>query len=168
MILIIEFPKYLCNLNRYISNCCFFVSPRSFECVYPPSANFSVVRLLIDTHPVRKLDCCYMSTGIFSGNPRYRGSWLKEHGLILALGALLIVQSVIFHFTELPDWVGSQQAHGLSTILWPEYWLHYSAEWFVSVLADTYGALLLVLFSKWFFEQGSSENSRQQEKKMKK
>ena len=42
--------------------------------------------------------------------------------------------------------------------LWPSYWLHYTAEWFVSVLADTYGAFILVLFSKWFFEKGSGES----------
>ena len=28
----------------------------------------------------------------------------------------------------------------------------------MSLLADTYGALLLVLFPKWLFEQGSSES----------
>jgi len=71
---------------------------------------------------------------------------------------LLVVQSVIYHFTALPDWVSDQLAHGEPTALWPAYWLHYSAEWFVSVLADTYGALLLVLFSKWFFEAGSAES----------
>ncbi len=74
------------------------------------------------------------------------------------LTVLLIVQSVVFHFTEVPDWVSEQQVHGEPTALWPDYWLHYSAEWFVSVLADTYGALLLVLFSKWFFEKGSAES----------
>lgn len=99
-----------------------------------------------------------MAHGIFSGEPRFKGSFLRNHSLSLALAVLLIVQSVIFHFTELPDWVSEQQAHGEPTALWPDYWLHYTAEWFVSVLADTYGALLLVLFSKWFFEQGSAES----------
>lgn len=104
--------------------------------------------------------------GIFTGTPRFRGSWLGHHSLSIALTALLVIQSVIFHFTELPDWVSEQQAHKESTALWPAYWLHYCAEWFVSVLADTYGALLLVLFSKWFYEQGSAESrgSRAEEK----
>lgn len=99
-----------------------------------------------------------MSSGLFSGKPRFEGSWFRDHSLSLVLTALLIVQSVVFHFTELPDWVSEQRDHGSSTGLWPDYWLHYTAEWFVSVLADTYGALLLVLFSKWFFEQGSAES----------
>lgn len=99
-----------------------------------------------------------MANGIFTGEPRFKGSFLRNHSLSIVLAALLVVQSVVFHFTELPDWVSDQQAHGQPTGLWPAYWLHYSAEWFVSVLADTYGALLLVLFSKWFFEQGSAES----------
>lgn len=99
-----------------------------------------------------------MTNGIFTGEPRFKGSFVRNHSLSLALTALLIIQSVVFHFTELPDWVGEQQAHAQPTALWPDYWLHYTAEWFVSVLADTYGALVLVLFSKWFFEQGSAES----------
>ena len=97
-------------------------------------------------------------TGIFTGEPRFKRGVLREHGLSIALLVLLIVQSVIYHFTQLPVWVGEQQAHGEPTGLWPDYWLFYSASWFVSVLADTYGALLLVLFSKWFYEKGSAES----------
>ena len=100
-----------------------------------------------------------MANGIFTGEPRIKGSsFVRRHSLSLALTALLIVQSVVFHFTELPDWTSEAKAHGEPTALWPDYWLHYTAEWFVSVLADTYGALILVLFSKWFFEQGSAES----------
>lgn len=106
-----------------------------------------------------------MSSGILSGKPKFKGSWVREHSLSLALLTLLIVQSVIFHFTEVPDWTSDQQAHGQPTGLWPDYWLHYTAEWFVSVLADTYGALLLVLFTKWFFEQGSAESQGSEGKK---
>lgn len=99
-----------------------------------------------------------MANGIFRGEPRFKGSFIRNHSLSIALIALLVVQSLVFHFTELPDWRSEAKAHGESTSLWPAYWLHYTAEWFVSVLADTYGALLLVLFSKWFFEQGSAES----------
>ena len=102
-----------------------------------------------------------MSSGLLSGEPRFKKSPWREHSLSIVLAALLIVQSIVFHFTELPDWVSEQQAHQQPTGLWPDYWLHYTAEWFVSVLADTYGALLLVLFSKWFFERGSAESKQQ-------
>lgn len=86
-------------------------------------------------------------------------SWWLRHSLSLVLVAILVAQSAAFHFTEVPDWTSEQMAHGEPTALWPAYWLHYAAEWFVSVLADTYGALLLVVLTKWFYEQGSSESN---------
>ena len=84
-------------------------------------------------------------------------NWWARHSLTIVLVAILIAQSLAFHFTELPDWTSDQTTHGGPTALWPAYWLHYAAEWFVSVLADTYGALLLVLLTKWFYEEGSAE-----------
>ena len=99
-----------------------------------------------------------MASGIFTGKPRFGGSWLGRHSLSLVLGLILVVQSVAFHFTRLPEWVSDQKVDQQPTTLWPDYWLHYWSEWFVSVLADTYGALLLVLLTKWFYEQGSNEN----------
>jgi hypothetical protein len=85
-------------------------------------------------------------------------SWVLRHSLSLVLVVILLAQSVAFHFAEVPDWTSEQLAHGEPTALWPDYWLHYTAEWFVSVLADTYGALLLVLLTKWFYEEGSEES----------
>lgn len=98
---------------------------------------------------------------IFPHTPRRwrdHPSWWVRHSLSLVLVALLVAQTVAFHVTALPDWVADQQSHGEQTALWPDYWLHFSAEWFVSVLADTYGALLLVLLTKWFYEEGSQES----------
>lgn len=95
-----------------------------------------------------------------SGTHRWSKSerWWVRHSLSIVLVAILIAQSLAFHFTEVPDWTADQRAHGESAGLWPAYWLHYSAEWFVSVLADTYGALLLVVLTTWFYEEGSSES----------
>jgi hypothetical protein len=84
-------------------------------------------------------------------------SWWLRHSLSLVLIAILLAQSAAYHFTEVSDWTSDQITHGQPTALWPDYWVHYTAEWFVSVLADTYGALLLVLLTKWFYEQGSDE-----------
>lgn len=85
--------------------------------------------------------------------------WWVRHSLSIILLLILVAQSFAFHVTEVPEWTSEQQAHGESTGLWPDYWLHYSAEWFVSVLADTYGALLLVVLTKWFYEEGSAETN---------
>lgn len=98
--------------------------------------------------------------GIFpsKGQRWSNGNWFQRHSLSIVLIVILVIQSIVFHFTRLPEWTAEQIAHGESTGLWPNYWLHYSSEWFVSVLADTYGALLLVVLTKWFYEEGSAES----------
>lgn len=55
--------------------------------------------------------------------------------------------------------MAEQRSLGLSPALWPGYWWHFTTEMLASVLADTYGALLLVLLTKWFYEAGSSESN---------
>lgn len=98
---------------------------------------------------------------VFEGQRRYQDKgWFMSHSLSIVLVVILVAQSVVFHFTRLPEWASEQVVHGESTALWPQYWLHYSSEWFVSVLADTYGALLLVVLTKWFYEKGSAESDR--------
>ena len=92
------------------------------------------------------------------GGPRK--PWWREHSLSIFLVAILLVQTVAYWFAELPDWKEEQSAHQLPTTLWPGYALHFTAEYLVSIVADTYGALLLVLASKWFFERGSAESQR--------
>lgn len=84
--------------------------------------------------------------------------WYREHSLSLFLVGLLLVQTVAYWYAELPDWRETQRALRLSTTIWPGYALHFVAEYLVSIVADTYGALLLVLASKWFFERGSAES----------
>lgn len=99
------------------------------------------------------------SSGILSGKPRFGDSWLGRHSLSIALIGLLLLQSYAFYRLRLPEWISDQRAHGTKNPqVWPDFWTHYWAEYLVSILADTYGALLLVLFSKWFFEQGSAES----------
>lgn len=70
------------------------------------------------------------------------GSWWQEHSLSLFLAAVLVVQT------------GGWAVAKLAGPTWDEW----AGEWLLSILADTYGALLLVLASKWFFERGSSES----------
>lgn len=84
--------------------------------------------------------------------------WIRRHSLSVFLGTLLIVQMVGYHFTVLPEWTSEQTAHNESTALWPAYWLHYASESLISLLADTYGAVLLILAAKYFYEEGSPES----------
>ena len=99
------------------------------------------------------------SAGILAGKPRFNDTWWGRHSLSIALVGLLLVQSYAFYRLRLPEWISDQSAHGTKDpAVWPDFWSHYWAEYMVSILADTYGALILVLFSKWFFEQGSAES----------
>lgn len=96
---------------------------------------------------------------VFGGVTKYQGnkSWVVRHSLSLVLVALLVVQSVAYWLLEWPDWSTQQKVHGQAAGL-AGFAQHYWAEWMVSVLADTYGALIIVLLSKWFYEQGSKES----------
>jgi len=96
---------------------------------------------------------------LFHGNPKYQsaGFW-KKHSLSLALFALFVVQSIIVIVTGYPEWSGEQEALKQPVDIWPGFVIFYVYEMTVSIVADTYGALLLVLFAKWFYEQGSPES----------
>jgi hypothetical protein len=102
---------------------------------------------------------------VFFPSPQHRrwtsaDPWYKRHGLSLVLGSILIVQSVAYWFTRYPSWVDEERRHGVtSPAVWPDFVLHYSSEYLVSILADTYGAVLLVVFTKWFYETGSKESN---------
>ena len=98
-------------------------------------------------------------TPMASARGRSKFDWVKGHSLSIALVVVLILQSWAFYKLRLPEWVADQRDHGIkSPKIWPDFWAHYWGEYMVSILADTYGALILVLFSKWFFEKGSMES----------
>ena len=90
---------------------------------------------------------------------RYRDekNWFKRHSLSLALLALLIVQAVIVLSTGYPEFVAEASAHG-EPVKMLDFFIWFVYEMTVSIIADTYGALLLVLFAKWFYEEGSPES----------
>lgn len=81
--------------------------------------------------------------------------WLKEHSLSVALAALFFLQCVFYLRGAWPEFQqdAKHQAEGATL---PDFLVYAFTEMNLSILADTYGALLLVLFSKWFFERGSS------------
>jgi hypothetical protein len=87
-----------------------------------------------------------------------RKTWWREHSLSLVLIAIFLGQSIFYWFTGLADW-RREYPNGS---LWPGYLTHYFSEMTVSILADTYGAVLLVLFTKWFWERGSAESNHQE------
>jgi hypothetical protein len=73
-----------------------------------------------------------------------------KHSLSIVLGIILVAQTVYSLWT---GW----QVYGAEDLSTP-FWIWWSWEYVVSVVADTYGVLLVVLLTKWFYEQGSSES----------
>lgn len=78
------------------------------------------------------------------------GNWWRDHSLSLVLAAILIAQTV------LAIWLGAQvyQAEDLPV----DFWVWWAWEYNVSLVADTFGVLLIVLLSKVFRERGSAES----------
>jgi membrane protein implicated in regulation of membrane protease activity len=90
-----------------------------------------------------------VSTGLFpTRDPS--GSWLRDHSLSLVLLALLAVQ------TAFCLWAGHRVyvAEGLPV----SFWVWWGWEYQVSLVADTYGVILVVLLTKWLYERGSAES----------
>ena len=95
---------------------------------------------------------------ILAGRRKWqRAGWLKRHSLSLVLLALMLAQTAAYFGLLWPLWTEEQTAHG-QPAPFGSFQRSFWAEMMVSILADTYGALLLVLFSKWFFERGSVES----------
>ena len=84
-------------------------------------------------------------------------SWLKQHSLGVTLAVLMAVQ------TAYAIWAGSYVfsreqplGEGIPTF-GREFWAWWSWEYNISLVADTFGVLLIVMLSKWLYEQGSAE-----------
>ena len=98
-----------------------------------------------------------MNGGLF---PRREstGVWWRDHSLSLVIGAILLLQTAWVLWTGHAEWVSQQADHGNPAAGWPlEFWQWWSFEFINSLVADTYGVLLIVLLTKWFYERGSDE-----------
>jgi hypothetical protein len=99
-----------------------------------------------------------MASGLFEKKTR-SGVWWRDHSLSIVIFGILVVQtgyaiyagSYVFA-RELPlgDTVGPWSTG---------FWTWWGWEYMVSLVADTYGVLLIVLLSKWFREVGSAEDT---------
>lgn len=95
--------------------------------------------------------------GLFPARKR-TGVWWRDHSLSLVIGAILLVQTGWVLYTGHAEWVSAQQDHSAPAAGWPwEFWQWWSFEFVNSLVADTYGVLLIVLLTKWFYERGSDE-----------
>jgi hypothetical protein len=87
------------------------------------------------------------------------GVWWRDHSLSLVLATVLIVQTAYAIWAGHEVWLGDLREHGSEATGWPgDFWLWWSWEYNVSIVADTYGVILIVLLSKWFYEVHSKES----------
>ena len=86
-------------------------------------------------------------------------NWFKRHSLSLALVAVFMVQALIVLVTGYPEYAAEAAAHN-EEVKTLDFTIWFVYEMTVSIIADTYGALLLVMFAKWFYEEGSPESEK--------
>lgn len=83
---------------------------------------------------------------------------MKRHSLSLVLGSLLVLQTL--HALWAGAYVFEREeplGPGLATFS-REFWMWWGWEYNVSLVADTFGVLLIVMMSKWFYEEHSAES----------
>jgi hypothetical protein len=101
---------------------------------------------------------------MFTGQRKWQGSehgWLKRHSLSIVLAALLTFQTMYAVWSGVYVWDREQPlGEGISS-LGSEFWIWWSWEYNVSLVADTFGVLLIVVLSKWLYEAGSSESNQE-------
>lgn len=91
-----------------------------------------------------------MPSGLFQHRPP-TGSWWRDHSLSLVLTAIMATQTVLAVWSGRYVWSLEQ--------LGGSFWTWWIWEYNVSLVADTFGVLLIVLLSKWLKEVGSSESN---------
>ena len=88
------------------------------------------------------------------------GSFWQRHSLSLVLAAILIVQTGIALWAGHTVWVGDQEAHGQELVP-GDFWVWFIWEYNISLVADTFGVILIVLLSKRLEEQDSAESTHE-------
>lgn len=86
----------------------------------------------------------------------YMRHWFKDHSLSLVLILVLLLMVAGYAWLQYADWYDQQTAHHLSTATFG--FVRYVAQQeILNFTADVFGALLIVIFTKWFRERGSKE-----------
>lgn len=83
--------------------------------------------------------------------------WWRDHSLSLVLGAILAAQTVVAVTTGAYVYAREQPLPG--DVWSADWWAWWIWEYNVSLVADTFGVLLIVLLSKWLREVGSAESN---------
>jgi hypothetical protein len=96
----------------------------------------------------------------FRGAAR-EGTFWQQHSLSVVLAVILFVQTVAAILAGRHVWVGEQEAHGLP-LQAGEFWIWWFWEYNISLVADTFGVILIVLLSKRLEEAESAESTHEE------
>ncbi|WAB83721.1 hypothetical protein OVN20_11840 [Microcella daejeonensis] len=97
-------------------------------------------------------------TTIHYRGARTEGSFWQRHSLSIVLASILVVQTVLALLAGHHVWVGEQEAMDQPLEI-GEFWIWFFWEYNLSIVADTYGVILIVLLSKRLVEKGSAESN---------
>lgn len=104
---------------------------------------------------------------MFHGRRKWQGAdhgWLQNHSLSLALVAMLAIQTAHALWSGHLVWISEGKDHGKTLTGWPqEFWVWWGWEYNVSLVADTFGVFLIVMLSKWLYEEGSAESAKNED-----
>ena len=100
---------------------------------------------------------------VLHGQRKWQGeehAWFKQHSLGLVLATLMTVQTLYAVWAGAYVFSREQPlGEGIPTF-GRAFWAWWSWEYNVSLVADTFGVLLIVMLSKWLYEQGSAESEQ--------
>lgn len=95
--------------------------------------------------------------GTYYNGASRTGTFWQKHSLSIVLLAILIVQTIFAIWTGHEVWLGEQQLFN-QPLDYRDFWIWWSWEYNVSLVADTFGVILIVLLSKRLREIGSAED----------
>jgi hypothetical protein len=98
---------------------------------------------------------------MFTGRQKWQGPehpWFKRHSLSVVLTVMLITQTSYAIWSGVYVWDRERPFGDDVSALGREFWVWWSMEYNISLVADTFGVLLIVVLSKWLYEVGSSES----------
>jgi hypothetical protein len=90
-----------------------------------------------------------------------KGTFWQRHSLSIVLAAILLAQTALALWAGHSVWVDDQTVHN-QPLDYQDFWIWFIWEYNISLVADTFGVILIVLLSKRLEEEGSAESTHQQ------
>jgi hypothetical protein len=99
------------------------------------------------------------SSGLFPVR-KHTGVWWRDHSLSIILVVLLVVQTLYAIWSGHHVWLHEQPYGPEASLAWSlNFWVWWTFHYNISLVADSFGVVLIVLLSKWFREKGSAESN---------